>query len=230
MTKNEILEWLEKRGSRRNREGMARYGILAPKAFGVSMATMLKIAKEHGKDHRLAGALWRSGWHEARLLAAMIDDPQRVTRAQMEAWVEDFDNWAICDTVCWHLFDYAPFAWEKLRRWSTSPQEFVKRAAFAMMAGQAGHNRSATDAQFLALFPIIEKGAGDERNFVKKAVSWALRRIGQRSLPLHAAAVQLAGRLASSEHPSSRWVGKDALRDLSRPMVRARLAKRRLRA
>ncbi len=230
MTKNEILEWLGKKGSRRNREGMARYGIVAPKAFGVPMAAMLRIAKEHGKDHRLAGALWRSGWHEARLLAAMIDDPQRVTRAQMEAWVRDFNNWAVCDTVCWHLFDYVPFAWEKLRRWSTSPHEFVKRAAFAMMAGQAGHNRSATDAQFLALFPIIEKGAGDERNFVKKAVSWALRRIGHRNLPLHAAATELAERLAASEEPSCRWVGKDAIRDLSRPMVRARLEKSRPRA
>jgi 3-methyladenine DNA glycosylase AlkD len=227
MTKNEILKWLEKKGSRRNREGMARYGIVAPKAFGVPMGAMLKIAKEHGKDHRLAGALWRSGWHEARLLAAMVDDPQRVTRAQMEAWVKDFNNWAICDTVCWHLFDYTPFAWVKLRTWSASPREFVKRAAFAMIAGQAGHNKAATEAQFLALFPIIAKGAGDERNFVKKAVSWALRRIGHRSPPLHTAAMELAKRLGASETPSCRWVGKDALRDLSRPMVRARLAKRR---
>jgi 3-methyladenine DNA glycosylase AlkD len=205
---------------------MARYGIVAPKAFGVPMGTMLKIAKEHEKDHRLAGALWRSGWHEARLLAAMIDDPRQVTRAQMEAWVKDFDNWAICDTVCWHLFDYAPFAWEKLRRWATSPREFVKRAAFAMIAGQAGHNKSATDAQFLALFPIIEKGAGDERNFVKKGVSWALRRIGHRSLPLYTAAMEFARRLAAAETPSCRWVGKDVLRDLSRPAVRAKLARR----
>jgi 3-methyladenine DNA glycosylase AlkD len=144
----------------------------------------------------------------------------------MNAWVRDFDNWGICDTVCWHLFDYTPFAWETLRKWSVSPHEFVKRAAFAMMAGQAGHNKTATDAQFLALFPLIEKGAHDERNFVKKAVNWALRRIGGRSLALNAAAMALAKRLAASDQPSCRWVGKDALRDLSRPLVRARLARR----
>lgn len=220
------MKWLEKKGTRRYREGLARYGIVAPKAFGVPVGTMLTFAKQHGKDHALAGELWESGWYEARMLAAMMDDPKQVTRRQMNAWVKDFDNWGICDTVCWHLFDYTPFAWEMLRRWSTSPHEFVKRAAFAMMAGQAGHNKTATDAQFLALLPLIEKGARDDRNFVKKAVNWALRRIGGRSLPLHAAAVALARRLAASDQASCRWVGKDALRDLSRPMVRARLARR----
>lgn len=220
------MKWLEKKGTRRYREGLARYGIVAPKAFGVPVGTMLRFAKQHGKDHALAGELWESGWYEARMLAAMMDDPKQVTRRQMNAWVKDFDNWGICDTVCWHLFDYTPFAWEMLRRWSTSPHEFVKRAAFAMMAGQAGHNKTATDAQFLALLPLIEKGARDDRNFVKKAVSWAFRRIGGRSLPLHAAAVALARRLAASDQASCRWVGKDALRDLSRPMVRARLARR----
>jgi 3-methyladenine DNA glycosylase AlkD len=225
VTKHELLKWLEKKGTQRNRDGMARYGIVTPKAFGVPMGAMLTLVKKHGKDHALAAALWRSGWHEARVLAAMLDDPAHVTRQQMDAWARDFDNWAICDTVCWHLFDYTPFAWEKLRRWSTSPREFVKRAAFATMAGQAGHNKTATDAQFMALLPIIEKGAADERNFVKKAVSWALRRIGHRSLPLHAAALQLAKRLADSEPASSRWVGRDVLRDLSRPTVRAKLAR-----
>lgn len=226
MTKDAVLKWLERKGTRRYKGGLARYGIVTPKAFGVPVGTMLKFAKEHGKDHALAAALWKSGWYEARLLAAMLDDPEQVTRAQMEAWVKDLDNWGVCDTVCWHLFDYTPFAWEKLRKWSASPREFVKRAAFAMIAGQAGHNKTATEAEFLALFPIIEKGAVDERNFVRKAVSWALRRIGHRSLPLHTAAVELAGRLAASETLSCRWVGKDALRDLSRPAVRAKLARR----
>ena len=173
-----------------------------------------------------AAELWKSGWYEARMLAAMMDDPGQVTRRQMNAWARDFDNWGICDTVCWHLFDYTPFAWESIRGWSTSRDEFVKRAAFAMMAGQAGHNKTATDAEFVALLPLIETGAGDERNFVKKAVSWALRRIGHRSLALHGAAVKLAQRLAASDQAPKRWVGKDALRDLSRPMVRARLARR----
>jgi 3-methyladenine DNA glycosylase AlkD len=187
---------------------------------------MLKLAKRHGKDHALAAALWKSGWYEARMLAAMIDDPAQVTRQQMEAWARDFDNWGICDTVCWHLFDYTPFAWETLRRWAASREEFVKRAAFAMMAGQAGHDKTATDAEFLALLPLVEKGARDDRNFVKKAVSWALRRMGHRSPGLHRAALTLAGRLAASDDAPSRWVGRDALRDLSRPLVRAKMARR----
>jgi 3-methyladenine DNA glycosylase AlkD len=226
LTRGEVLKWLEKRGTRRYKDGLARYGIVAPKAFGVPVGTLLKLAKQHGKDHALAGELWRSGWYEARMLAAMIDDPKQVTRRQMNAWVKGFDNWGICDTVCWHLFDYTPFAWVTLRQWSASPHEFVKRAAFAMMAGQAGHDKTATDGRFLALLPLIEKGARDERNFVKKAVNWALRRIGGRSLALHAAALALAKRLAASDQASCRWVGKDAIRDLSRPMVRARLARR----
>lgn len=226
MTKNEALRWLEGKGTRRYKDGLARYGIVAPKAFGVPVGTMLTFAKRHGKDHALAAELWKSGWFEARMLAAMIDDPKQVTRAQMNTWVRDFDNWGICDTVCWHLFDYTPFAWEAIRRWSKSRDEFVKRAAFAMMAGQAGHNEAARDDQFLALFPVIEKGASDDRNFVKKAVSWALRRIGHRNLALHGGAVTLAKRLAASNQPPCRWVGKDVLRDLTRPMVRARIASR----
>jgi 3-methyladenine DNA glycosylase AlkD len=159
------------------------------------------------------------------MLAAMVDDPQLVTRRQMTAWAGEFDNWAICDTVCWHLFDYTPFAWDMIRRWSSSPREFVKRAAFAMMAGQAGHNKTASDSEFLALLPLIEKGACDERNFVKKAVSWALRRIGGRSPALHSAATRLSKELAGSEQASCRWVGKDALRDLSRAAARAKARK-----
>jgi 3-methyladenine DNA glycosylase AlkD len=187
---------------------------------------MLKLAKRHGKDHALAGELWKTGWYEARMLAAMIDDPRQVTREQMEAWARDFDNWGICDTVCWHLFDYTPHAWPALRRWSASREEFVKRAGFAMIAGQAAHNKEAAEAEFLALLPLIEKGARDDRNFVKKAVSWALRRIGHRGPELHRAAVGLAQKLAASDDAPSRWVGKDALRDLSRPMVRAKMARR----
>ncbi|SRR5712691_3522639 len=160
MTKNEVVKCLEKNGTRRYTDGLARYGIVAPRAFGVPVGTMLKFAKQHGKDHALAAELWKSGWYEARMLAAMIDDPKQVTRRQMNAWVRDFDNWGLCDTVCWHLFDYTPLAWEALRRWSTSPHEPVKGAGFAMMAGQAGHNKTATDAQFLALLPLIGQRTG----------------------------------------------------------------------
>jgi len=221
----EALAWLAKQGSQRTINEMARYGIEAKRAFGVPMGSLLKYSKWVGINQELSLALWKSGWYEARLLAAMIDDPKQVTRRQMDAWARDFDNWGVCDTVCWHLFDYTPCAWETLPRWSTSRHEFVKRAAFAMMAGQAGHDKAAPDAQFLALLPLIEQGARDERNFVKKAVSWALRRIGHRGAALHASAVALATRMAASDQPSSRWVGKDALRDLSRPMVRAKVAR-----
>ena len=226
MDKRAALAWLERHGTRRTREGMARYGIVAPRAFGVTVADLLRLARQIGKDHTLAAELWASGWYEARLLAAMIDDPKQVTRRQMNTWAAAFDNWGICDTVCWHLFDYTPFAWEKAAQWARSPREFVKRAGFAMMAGQAGHDKTSPEARFLTLLPLIERGARDDRNFVKKAVSWALRRIGGRSLGLHAAAMATARRLAASEDASRRWVGKDALRDLGRPIVRKRASRR----
>jgi 3-methyladenine DNA glycosylase AlkD len=225
-TAPEVLAWLERAGTKRQRDEMARYGIVAPRAFGVSVGTLLKLAKRLGHDHALAAGLWKSGWYEARLLAAMVDDPAQVTRAQMNAWAAAFDSWAVCDTVCFHLFDRTPFAWEKARAWQASPREFVKRAGFVMMAGQAGRDKDATDAKFLALLPLIEKGARDERNFVKKGVNWALRRIGRRNRALNEACVGFARRLAESDEPSVRWVGKDALRELTGPTVRAQLARR----
>lgn len=226
MDKSEVLTWLKRRGTRRNVEGLARYGIQARRPLGVPMGTLKSLSKRLGKDHALAADLWKSGWYEARLLAALVDDPQLVTRRQMDAWAAGFENWGDCDTVCFTLFDRAPFAWEKARQWATSPREFVKRAAFALMASLAGHDKAASDAQFLTLLPLIERGARDERNFVKKGVNWALRRIGERSLALNSAAVATAKRLARSEQASCRWVGKDALRQLASPPVRARLARR----
>jgi 3-methyladenine DNA glycosylase AlkD len=179
-----------------------------------------------GKDHALAAALWKSGWFEARMVAALIDEPAKVTRAQMNAWAVDFENWADCDSACFHLFDKTPFAWAKTRQWSASPHEFVKRAAFALMASLALHDKAAPDARFRAMLPIIEKAARDERNFVKKGVSWALRGIGNRSPALNAAALAVAARLTKSEAASCRWVGKDAQRDLTSAATRARLARR----
>lgn len=209
-----ILAWLERHGTRRNVAGMARYGIRATGAFGVSMATMRPLVKRLGKDHDLALALWPSGWHEARVLAALIDDPACVTRRQMNSWAADFENWADCDAACLHLFDRTPFAWAKARQWSAARREFVKRAGFALMAGLASHDKTAADRKFLALLPLIERGAQDQRNFVKKAVNWALRGIGKRNPVLHSAALALARRLADSPSASARWVGKDALREL----------------
>ena len=226
MDKNEVLAWLKRRGTQRTVKGMSRYGIEAKRAFGVTMGTLGLLSKRLGKDHTLALALWESGWYEARLLAALVDDPERVTRRQMNAWASSFENWADCDTACFKLFDRTPFAWEKSRQWSSSPREFVRRGGFALMACLALHDKDAPDERFLALLPVIEKGARDERNFVKKAVNWALRAIGRRNLELNAAALAVANRLALSEEASSRWVGKDALRELSNPKVRSRLARR----
>src|SRR2546426_650717 len=226
MDKEEVLKWLERKGTRRTVEGMARYGISAKRAFGVTMGTLLSLSKRVGKDHALATALWDSGWYEARLLAALVGDPQRVTRRQMNAWAASFENWADCDTACFKLFDQSPFAWEKSLQWSASPWLFVKRGGFALMACLALHDKSAPDKKFRAVLPVIGKGASDERNFVKKAVSWALRAIGRRNLELNAAALAVANRLALSEEASSRWVGKDALRELSSSKVRAQLARR----
>jgi len=217
VTTREVLAWLKRKGTRRNVLGMARYGIAAKRAFGVPMGTLLSLKKRLGKDHALATALWETGWYEARLLAALVGDPARVTSRQMNAWAAGFENWADCDTVCFHLFDRTPLAWEKARQWVKSPREFVKRGGFVLMACLALHDKAAPDKRFLALLPLIEKGAQDERNFVKKGVSWALRGIGRRNRSLNAATVAVAKRLALSKQAAPRWVGKDALRQLARP-------------
>lgn len=216
MTTREVLAWLKKTGTRRTVLGMARYGIVAKRAFGVPMGTLVSLKKKLGMDHDLAIALWASGWYEARLLASLVGDPARVTRRQMNAWAASFENWADCDTVCFNLFDRTPFAWERARQWVKSPREFVRRGGFVLMACLALHDKAAADKRFLALLPLIERGAGDERNFVKKAVSWALRGIGRRNRSLNAAAVAVAKRLALSKQSAARWVGHDALRQLSR--------------
>ena len=226
MDKDEVLKWLERKGTRRTVLGMGRYGIEAEHAFGVPMAALLQLRKRLGRDHALSVALWESGWYEARLLAALVGDPQRVTRRQMNAWAASFENWGDCDTVCFHLFDRTPFAWEKARQWAASPREFVRRGGFVLMACLALHDKAAPDKRLLAFLPLIEKGARDERNFVKKGVSWALRSVGRRNPALNAAALAVARRLALSEEAACRWVGKDALRELMSPKVRSRLARR----
>ena len=224
----EVLEWLERRGSTRTREEMlTRYGITAPKAFGVPVGTIHVLAKQLGRDHDLAAALWETGWYEARMLTAFIDDPARVTAAQMDRWVRDFDNWGICDTVCFHLFDRTPHAWRKVEPWSRRRDEFVKRAAFALVAGLALHDKRAGDEPFLRSLALAERAASDERNFVKKGVSWALRVVGRRNQILNAAAIEVARRLAESPQPAARWVGKGAVRELTSPLVRRQLAARR---
>jgi 3-methyladenine DNA glycosylase AlkD len=227
MNKVEVLKWLERKGTRSYVEGLSRYGIQTNKrVLGVSVGTMRSLAKQLGKDHALAMELWKSGCYEGQMLAALIDEPMRVTRSQMNAWAGDFDNWAICDAACFHLFDKTPFAWEKARQWATSRREFVKRASFTLMASLTLHDKTASDSEFLKLLPIIEDGARDDRNFVKKAVNWALRSIGKRSQALNTAAIASAKRLAQSDEASCRWVGKDALRELTSAKVQTRLARR----
>jgi 3-methyladenine DNA glycosylase AlkD len=226
VTRNEVLEWLERRGSKQVVRGMARYGIPSDGAVGVPMGTLLKLAKQLGTDHELSLALWDSGCYEARLLAALVGDPQRVTRRQMDAWAKGFQNWGDCDTVCFKLFDRSPFAWERAPRWANSSREFVRRGGFVLMACLALHDKAAPDKSFLPFLPLIEKGAADERNFVAKGVSWALRAIGGRSPALHERSVATAERLANAEDAPRRWVGRDALRELRSPKLRARFARR----
>ena len=220
-----ILASLRRRGSKKNREGMARYGIVSPKVIGVSVGTLRQMAKRIGRDHGLALALWRTGWYEARMLAAFVDDPARVTPVQMDRWTRDFDNWAICDTVCFHLYDHSPHAWKKIATWSRRKEEFVRRAGFALLASVAVHDKQAPDGPFLRSLRLVERAADDDRNFVKKGVSWALRGIGHRNRILHAAALTTAAKLAASPQASARWIGRDALGDLMRPMVRNRWAR-----
>jgi 3-methyladenine DNA glycosylase AlkD len=211
------LLWLKKHGDKTRRDEMGpRYGVHTDKAWGVAMADMLKYAKQLGRNHDLALALWNAEWYEARMVACMVDEPEKVTPVQMERWCKDFDNWGICDTVCFKLFDQSPHAWAKVGVWAKRKDEFQKRAGFALLACLALHGRDADDAQFANYLPLIEAHANDERNFVKKAVNWALRAIGGRNAELKAAAVAVAQRLAISESASARWIGKDALKELAK--------------
>lgn len=220
------LKALERRGTKRTLDGLARYGIFTNKAFGVSVGDVQRIAKPLGHGHDLAGALWETGWYEARLLAAFLDEPERVTPVQMDRWCRDFDNWGICDTVCFHLFDRTPHAWRKVEQWASRREEFAKRGSFALLACLALHDKVTGDGPFLASLRLIEAAAGDERNFVKKGVNWALRAVGRRNAALNTAAVAVARRLAASPEAAPRWVGKDALRELTSAPVVRRLAMR----
>ena len=202
-------------GSEENRAGMARFGITAKNAYGVSMEPVRGIAKQLGRDHAFALELWKTGIREARILAALVADPKQLTASQMNAWTRSFDSWDVCDNAAIHLFRKSPLAWERALAWAQDPREFVRRAGFAMFATLAVHDKRAADETFLDLLPLIEATAIDERNFVKKAVNWALRQIGKRNPELRKAAIAVAQRLAESENSAARWVGKDALRELS---------------
>jgi 3-methyladenine DNA glycosylase AlkD len=224
-----VLAWFQRRGNQSVRDGMVRFAIPADKAFGIPVGDLRKYAKELGRNHELATALWETGWYEARLLAAFLAEPARVTPAEMDRWCRGFDNWAVCDTVCFHLYDRTPHAWRKIKAWSKRKNEFEKRAAFALLASIWLHDKQAADEPFADCLPLIERAATDERNFVKKGVVWALRGVGGRSPALHAAAVSLAQQLAASSDATSRWVGSTTLRELRGPAAAKRLAKQQRR-
>lgn len=216
----EALAWLEAHATQQDRDNMKRFDIRAKQFYGVSMKNIQTLGKQLGRDHALAEALWKTGWYEARTLAAFVDEPARVTAAQMDRWCRDFDNWGICDTLCFKLFDQAPPAWTMVPKWCGRGAEFEKRAGFALLASLALHDKTAPEERFLDGLALVETGAADERNFVKKGVSWALRSIGRRRDPaLGAAAVATATRLAASANPAARWVGRDALRDFRKEKI-----------
>jgi 3-methyladenine DNA glycosylase AlkD len=220
------VEWLRAHGSEKFRAGLARFGLPAEQAFGVPVGTIQQYGKALGRDHALAQELWKTGWTDARMLASFVGEPDKVTAAEMDRWCKDFDSWGIVDTVCFKLWDKSPHAWKKAVQWSTRKPEFEKRAAFVLMACLAAHDKTATDAAFLKFLPVIERGAADDRNFVRKGVSWALRHIGHRNAKLHAAAVKMATQLAASDDRTQRWVGKDALKDLTRAAVLRKVSTR----
>ncbi len=223
MELNSILKQIHSLSDSKAVEGMARYGIVTKKAFGVSAPALRAIAKEVGHNHGLALKLWATEIYDARIFAAFVDDPKLTTEVQMDRWVKDFDNWAICDGVCIHLFRKTPFAWKKAVAWTKRKEEFVKRAGFALFATLAVHVKQADDKKFFQLLPIIKRESKDERNGVKKAVNWALRQIGKRNLTLNKEAIQTANEIKIIDSPAARWIARDALRELQSKSVQKRL-------
>jgi len=222
----EILTLLKSQANPENVAGMSRFGINPHNTLGISIPTLRQIARQVGKNHALAEELWASGVHEARLLAAFIENPRAVSEEQMERWASDFDSWDVCDQVCSNLFDRTPFAFKKAQEWSIRSEEFTKRAGFVLMACLAVHAKKARDEEFEIFFPLILQEAVDERNFVKKAVNWALRGVGKRNFNLNQKAVQTARALQKIDSKSARWIAADALRELKSEAVQTKLAEK----
>lgn len=227
MKNNDILKELRSHRNPVNIAGMARFGINPRNTLGVPVPVLRAMAKKAGKDHLLAKTLWETDIHEARLLAGLIDDPRLVTPAQMEHWVKQFDSWDICDMVCSNLFDKTPYALEKAHAWSGRTEEFVRRAGFVLMAALSVHDKKAPDAVFVDFLPLISGAAKDDRNFVKKAVNWALRQIGKRNAALNRKAIRAAEQVLAQNTPSARWIARDALRELRSDAVQRKVSKNR---
>jgi 3-methyladenine DNA glycosylase AlkD len=219
----DVLDKLQSKAQPEQLKGMAKYGMTVEQRLGVSVPDMRKLAKEIGKDHKLALDLWRTGITEARIVAAMVGDPAKLTEEQMEDWVKGINSWDVCDQVCMNLFEKNQLAWKKIVDWSEREEEFVKRTAFSLIACLAWHDKKASDEKFMELLPVIIRGATDERNFVKKAVNWALRNIGKRNLNLNRAAINAAKEIQRLDSKAARWVASDAIRELERESIQKRL-------
>jgi 3-methyladenine DNA glycosylase AlkD len=220
-----MLAQLQSLANPANVVGMARFGINPQNTLGIDIYTLRKLAKPLKPDHALALGLWESGFHEARILASIVDDPAQVTEAQMEAWVMDFDSWDVCDQVCDNLFQHTSFAYPKAFEWSNRGEEFVKRAGFVLMACLAAHDKAVPDEKLAQFYPVIVQASDDERNYVKKAVNWALRNLGKRSRALNGQAVAAAGEIQARGTRAARWIAADALRELTGEKVQRRLKK-----
>lgn len=222
-TFEQVMEALHSLAKPENLEGMARFGITGDKRLGISMPELRKLGKSMGKDHEMALKLWAAGIQDAMILAALVDDPLQVTEEQANSWVKDIQTWDVCDQLCMNLFDKIPFADKKIWEWSEREEEFVRRTAYAMIACIAWHNKKAPDKEMIKYFPVIKKGATDGRNYVKKAVSWALRHIGKRNLDLNREAIELAREIKEIDSKSARWIASDVIRELESEAVQKRL-------
>jgi 3-methyladenine DNA glycosylase AlkD len=227
MDYEEIISKLHSLANPENAKGMARYGINQKNNLGISIYQLRPLAKEIGRNHALALMLWNSKIHDARLLACFIDDPEEVTIEQMDRWAGDFDSWDICDQVCTSLFDLSSLAYEKVYQWADHKKEFVKRAAFSLIAGLAVHDKNAMDKDFERFLPLLVKHAIDERNYVKKAVNWALRNIGKRNLHLNKEALKIAKEIQKMNSKSARWIASDAIRELTSQKVQQKLERKK---
>jgi 3-methyladenine DNA glycosylase AlkD len=225
-TKTAVLRELRGLADPKVRAKMAYFGVHVPKAHGISAPVLHQFAKEIGKDHRLAQQLWATRIHEARILATLIGQPEKVTAAEMDQWVRDFDSWDVVDAACRYLYSDAKPAWERIYSWSSRPEEFVKRAAFSLAAYLSYRDKQAKDEQFLQFLEVIEREAHDERNFVRKAVNWALRQIGKRNRNLNQSAIRAGERIRKQGSHSARWIAADALRELKSAAVQARLQRK----
>jgi 3-methyladenine DNA glycosylase AlkD len=219
----DVLDKLQSKAQQEQLKGMAKYGMSVEQRLGVSVPDMRKLAEEIGRDHKLALDLWRTGIAEARIVAAMVGDPAKLTEEQMEEWVKGINSWDVCDQVCMNLFEKNQLAWKKIIDWSEREEEFVKRTAFSLIACLAWHDKKASDEKFIELLPVIIRGATDERNFVKKAVNWALRNTGKRNLKLNRAAINAAKEIQRLDSKAARWVASDTLRELESDAIQSKL-------